>query len=239
MGSNKDNRVKYGLIIGLLLSMSTLDAYANSTSKSPSTSKTTHTEKAVNMDQKDDNPYKYPIYLGLLFGYGNTNWSELVSQDDLSDASTPTSAKGSGVALGLVGGYEINKYFAVETNVIRFPSSKVKFIRGSIYPISSMNSKTYAISVAGKFMVPVGHTGVRAYAEAGPAYIHRADTLADIGRFTPMFGVGANYDFTQHIMGEFNFQYYAGYGKSVDNPAYYYIPFLYTLNFRLAYRFNL
>jgi len=183
---------------------------------------------------------KYPIYIGAIVGWGNTNWQQMVSQDDVTSTSTPTSAGGTGLAYGAVLGYEFEPYFALEANYMRFPDSNIELATPSVYsPITGFVSRTREASIVGKFLVPVYHTGIRAFADVGPAYVHRKDVLADKGKLGGTFGVGMDYNLTQHFMTELSFQYYTGYGESELKPVLDYIPFLYTVNVRVAYRFNI
>ena len=86
-------------------------------------------------------------------------------------------------------------------------------------------------------MVQVARTGIRGFANAGGALVHRQDALVDVGHICPTFGIGLNYVFVQRILFEVGFQYYAGFGKAVLTPVINYIPFLYSVTAKVAYRF--
>ncbi len=181
-----------------------------------------------------------PFYIGGILGYGNTNWSQMVSQDGASSNATPISAGGSGVAGGVFAGYELNPYFAVEGNYMYFPSANIQFTPGNTtYGTDAFTSHTNEYTVMAKFMLPLPNSKFRVFSEIGPAYVQRHDDLADKGHIGGGFGVGVDYLMSQHWFAEAGFQYYTGYGVSELRPVYDYIPFLYTVNVRLAYRFAL
>lgn len=184
-------------------------------------------------------PDPHPFYVGGILGYGNTNWSQMVSQDSASANSTPISAGGSGVMVGAFAGYELTSHFAVEANYMRFPSANIKFEPDNVYGIDSFTSYTNEYGVMGKFMVPIGSSKFKAFSEVGPAYVQRDDILAKEGKIGAGFGLGVDYNINQRWMSELGFQYYTGFGASEFKPVYDYIPFLYTLNLRIAYRFSL
>jgi len=188
-----------------------------------------------------------PFYFGLQFGYGSTDWSQLVARYSdqaeytLLSLSAPIQAGDKGVTWGFVIGWEVQPHFAMEMNFERFPNTTVTFDPSSIYSINyaivNMQSHTYAYDFLGKFMVQIAKTGIRGFASAGAALIHRHDALVNTGHIDPTFGVGLNYIFACRVMAEVGFQYYAGYGKAVLRPAINYIPFLYSIHLKVAYRF--
>lgn len=181
-----------------------------------------------------------PAYAGVLLGYGNTNWQQMVSQDASTATSTPTTAGGSGVAEGITIGYGISRYFALEGDFTHFPDADLVFAPYSVYrPLTKTTSKTNAYALFGKFMLSLDNGKFSPFSEIGPGYVQRDDDLAEKGHFSGSFGVGMDYYFTPHWMAELGLQYYTGYGDSTLKPAYDYIPFLYTVNFRIAYRFSL
>ena len=49
--------------------------------------------------------------------------------------------------------------------------------------------------------------------------------------------MGLNKVFDEHYMAELVFQYYAGYDSASTTATADYIPFLYSVTFRLGYRF--
>ncbi|MFK3617558.1 outer membrane beta-barrel protein [Coxiella burnetii] len=186
----------------------------------------------------------HPFYIGLSLGYGSTDWSQLVAKGTpmeipLLAVSTPISAGDRGFLYGFVAGYELQPHFAIELNYTRFPNTTVVFDPDfyTIKPIVSMRSFTYAYNLVGKFMAQLGESGFRGFANAGASFTHRNDLLVKGAHICPTFGVGINYVFIKRIMLEMGFQYYAGYGKAVINPGVNYVPFLYALTLKLAYRF--
>ena len=187
----------------------------------------------------------HPFYIGTLVGYGSTDWNQLIAHCDdpnfcLVSASAPISAGDSGLVWGFYMGYEIQPYFALELLYARFPNTTITFDEFSIYAfdygVTQMSSFTYAYSISGKWMVQMGSTGLRGFATAGATLTHRHDTLTNVYHVNPTFGIGTNYVFPSRILLEIAFQYYAGYGKATLRPAIDYIPFLYSITARLAYR---
>lgn len=180
-----------------------------------------------------------PAYFGVMLGYGNTNWDQMVSQDASSSESTPTSAGGSGVAEGIMLGYSFSRYFSLEGDFTHFPNADLVFTPYSVYrPLTKTTSKTNAYALFGKFMLSLDNGKFSPFSEIGPGYVQRDDDLAQKGHFSGSFGVGFDYYFTSHWMTELGLQYYTGYGDSTLKPAYDYIPFLYTINLRIGYRFS-
>ncbi len=189
-----------------------------------------------------------PFYVGLAGGFGSTDWSQLTAHCGNLDPSlcllalsAPLSAGDQGFVWGVFIGYEIQPHFAFEINYVRFPDTTIVFDEFSLYAtedgVITMKSGTYAYSFLGKFMVHIGSTGLRGFATAGAAMVHRTDSLANDTHVNPTFGVGINYVFPFRMMMEIGFQYYAGYGQAVLKPAINYIPFLYDVHLKLGYQF--
>jgi hypothetical protein len=195
-----------------------------------------------------------PVYIGVLGGWGSTDWRMLVPKchgtknditncKNLIDASAPLSAGDSGFIWGATAGYEIQPHFAIEGTVIRFPDTTITF--NKVYNFytklnniddETIRSITWAYYLVAKFMVQIGNTPIRGFANAGPELTYRKDILADCVRINPTFGVGLDYLVAAHAMVEIGFQYIAGYGESNTKPASCYIPFLYSLHLKLMAR---
>jgi hypothetical protein len=226
-------------------------ASATSNNKASTSSASTKTVAATTTTTSNSTPaptstvclqtsLPHPAYVGVLLGYGNTNWQQMVSQDASSSESTPTTAGGSGVAAGITLGYSFTRYFSLEGDFTHFPDADLKFTPYSVYrPLTETTSKTNAYALFGKFMLPLGNSKFSPFSEIGPGYVQRDDDLAQKGHFSGSFGVGLDYYMTPHWMAELGLQYYTGYGDSTLKPAYDYIPFLYTVNLRIAYRFSI
>jgi opacity protein-like surface antigen len=194
--------------------------------------------------------FKYPFYAGITAGYGNTTWQGLVPDPNKNAAAmvfaTPIRADEGGVLWGAAAGYEFNPYFALEGSYSRYPNAKVTFNPDPTisyftfsHQISNLNTHTETVAINAKIMMIIPHTTIRAYSCLGPAGIHRYDQIRERWRVTPAFGAGLNYNFTDHIMGEFGVNYTAGYGVSEMSPAEDYLPFLYSAFLRVAYRFGM
>lgn len=192
-----------------------------------------------------NNKFKYPFYLGVTGGYGWTTWEGLVpppeKQNIAMAMSTPTYVNEGGGLWGLFAGYELIPYFALEASYLKYPNAKVVFDPDSIFSfehdgVTDFITKTETISLMGKIMMIIPHTDIRAYSSLGMADVHRYDQINDHWILSPTFGAGFNYNFTEHVMGEFGAIYTAGRGQSELNPVEDYFPFVYGVFFQLAYR---
>lgn len=191
-----------------------------------------------------DKRFQHPLYFGLLGGYGSTTWQGLVpssSNVNLAIAvSAPIEVEEGGGVWGGFAGYEFNSNFQLEAMYMRYPTAHVIFDSGSIF--SFMNddqidlfTHTESVSLMGKMMVFLPRTYVRAFSSFGIASVHRQDILSDRWKYTPTFGLGLNYHFTEHLMTELAVNYTAGFGESNLNPTASYFPFLYSASLHIAY----
>jgi hypothetical protein len=193
----------------------------------------------------ENEKFRYPFYAGLTGGYGSTTWFGLVPAANKASSalalSTPTFVSEGGGMWGFFAGYEFIPAFAIEANYNHYPTANVYFSTRSLYCFQHHGSTTFSsntedYTLSGKVMVIVPRTTVRVYSSAGVAGVHRTDVLGNLWRTSPTFGIGINYNFTPRIMGEFGANYTGGYGESELTPAADYIPFLYSIFFRIAYR---
>ena len=194
----------------------------------------------------DNHKFSHPFYAGVTGGYGWTTWQGLVppeSKQNLAMAIfTPESIDESGGLWGLFAGYEFLPYFALEAAYTRYPNAKITFDEESIFTFehderTSFITKTETLSLIAKIMMMVPRTDVRIYSGLGLAEMHRCDEINDHWIGTPTFNAGVNYNFTDHIMGEFGANYTAGKGISELSPVDDYFPFIYSIFLRVAYRF--
>ena len=193
-----------------------------------------------------DDPFRYPAYVGVTGGYGSTTWRGLVpalgNQNVALSISTPTWVSEGGGVWGFFAGYEVSPYFAIEANYAHYPDADVTFDVDSLFSFENdgltvLHTSTETASLIGKVMLIIPHTTIRAYSSAGIARVQRTDAITRGERISPTFAVGANYNFTQRVMGEIGGNYTAGYGESELNPANDYVPFLYSIFLKLAFRF--
>lgn len=191
--------------------------------------------------------YRHPFYIGVTGGYGSTTWNGLVPPNDKQSAamvlSTPINVHEGGGIWGILAGYEPIPFFAVEANYTRYPNAKIFFDPMSLVAfenngLTEINTSTDSVALMAKFMLFIPHTEIRAYSSAGVARVHRQDPLKECWRISPTFGLGFNYDFTDRIMGELGANYTGGYGESELDPAEDYVPFLYSVFLRVAFRFG-
>ena len=192
------------------------------------------------------NTFQHPFYIGVTGGYGSTTWEGLVppkkNQNIAMSLSTPTDVTEGGGVWGLFSGYEFNPYFAIEGSYNHYPDAQVSFDAISLFSfmnngLTKFTTHTETVNVMGKIMLLIPKTEIRAFSSFGAAGIHREDVLYNHWRLSPTFGIGINYDFTPHIMGELGANYTAGYGEAQLNPTTVYFPFLYSITLRLAYKF--
>jgi len=183
------------------------------------------------------------LYVGGTLGYGSTDWNQLTCQtcdpDDFLLASVPKSADDSGLAWGFFAGYQINPNFTMELAYTRFARTSVYFVDDNLYDLTTLNTNTSSVTLVGKVLVPIMSSGVSGFADAGIAVIHRSDVLTNVSRVEPTFGIGAMYDLSKRILGEIGFQFTPGFGRSEIDPVNDYVPFVYVLYARLAYRVTL
>jgi len=190
-------------------------------------------------------PYTHAFYIGVNGGYGSTTWMGLVpeieNQNMVLTMSTPMDVQEGGAVWGGFAGIEFTPYFALEANYLTYPDATVYFDSESFFAFENndqteFNTKTQAISLMAKVMLTLPKTTVRFYSSFGVGGIHRHDELNNVWIASPSFGVGFNYLFTKHVMGELVGNYMSGYGTSEINPAKDYVPFLYSAYARIAYR---
>jgi opacity protein-like surface antigen len=194
----------------------------------------------------DADKFKHPFYFGVTGGYGSTTWGHLVPPKEKQNAAmllaTPLKATEGGGLWGVFVGYEIIPTFALEASYSRYPNATIFYSPLSIFSfehdgVTEVTTKTETVSLLAKFMLLIPHTaGVRAYSSAGAAEVHRYDMIQDRWRLSPTFGVGVNYNITDRIMLEVGANYTAGYGEAELDPTQDFVPFLYSVFGRLAFR---
>lgn len=188
----------------------------------------------------------HPFYFGLGTGFGSTTWYGLIpSRENLNDAillSTPIRVEEGGAIYGLYSGFEFSPHFAIEAMYWRYPRAKVIFSQDSLFAFdhedrTEFNTETQNIAIQVKVLLPVADTPFRFFTAAGVAKIYRDDEITKQSLVSPTFSIGFHCDFDPHWLGQFGFNYTAGYGTSEIHPANGYIPFLYSGFLGLAYRF--
>ncbi|MFA5960168.1 MAG: outer membrane beta-barrel protein [Tatlockia sp.] len=188
----------------------------------------------------------HPLYAGAAFGHGSTTWQGLVPNEQNKNMalgmSTPVRVEEGGLTYGLFLGFEFTPTFALEANYARYPKATVFFDSSSLFSFNNddkteFDTHTEAFNLMGKIFMPLTGTYLRFYSSFGVAEVHREDLLINHWRLSPTFGVGVNYTLSEHFMTELAGNYTAGYGESQLEPSANYFPFLYSVLFRLAYRF--
>ncbi len=201
---------------------------------------------AFSQEVSENNSFRYPVYAGISGGYGSTTWNGLVpslqNQNVALNISTPTFVQEGGGVWGLFAGYEFSPYFAIEANYARYSDATVTFDPDSLFAFDNngrtvLTTHTQMASIMGKVMLIIPHTTLRLYSSAGVARVERNDDINSKWRISPSFGVGVTYNFTPRVMGELGSNYTAGYGESELNPAMDFVPFLYSVFFKVGLRF--
>jgi hypothetical protein len=192
-------------------------------------------------------PVENPWYIGGGVGYGSTTWHALVpsstNQNSAIAMSTPVNVNEGGFLWNIAGGVELFPQFHLEFDYFHYPDAHIYFDPDSLFSYenndeTALHSQTYTFLFQGKFLVPWEDTPLRLYATAGAAWLNRFDNLLADQTVSPTFGLGLNYLFSSHWMGEFGFIYTAGQGESELNPAEDYMPFLYGIYTRILFRFG-
>jgi hypothetical protein len=186
------------------------------------------------------------FYVGAIGGYGSTTWQGLVPNEEHKNSalqlSTPIKVEEGGAVWGFLAGYEIIPAFALEAYYLRYPNAGVLFDESSLFSLDHddavrLDTKTEALNLMGKIMLPIPHTTLSIYSGAGAAWVHREDLIVNHWRLSPTFAVGINYRLAKHAMIGFGGSYTAGYGESQLSPTDTFFPFLYEVSARLAFRF--
>lgn len=195
----------------------------------------------------DANVFHHKAYAGALGGFGSTTWEGLVpskeNQNIAMSLSTPMSVEEGGGVWGFMAGYEFSPFFAFEGSYIRYPAATVTFDEFSLFAFENDGRTTFVtntetLSFMAKVQLIIPKTNLRFFSSAGGAAVNRWDEFIEHWRVAPTFGLGFNNNFSDRLMGEIGFNYTAGYGESEINPSKDYIPFLYSVSLRFAYRFG-
>lgn len=202
---------------------------------------------AISCEAASSPPFQHPYYVGGAIGYGSTTWSGLVPSNENANIainlSAPIGVKEGGEVWGIVGGYEVSPFFALEVNYSHYPSASIEFNKYSLFSfkhpgIYTFSTDTDVIGVMGKIMLLVPDSKLRIYSSIGASNVYRNDMLVSRHRVTPSFGAGLNYHFNERWMGELGGTYTAGYGEALLNPVDTYWPFLYSGGIKLLYSFG-
>ncbi len=184
------------------------------------------------------------LYIGALGGAGTTTWYGLVpkieNQNLALGMSMPTEVQEGGSVWGAFAGYEFTRTFAIEMSYMRYPNATVTFDPMSLFSflnndLVTLTTKTEMVDLKAKLMVPLPRSNFRVFSSVGAAGVHRNDLLVNQWHISPAFSAGINYHMSDHLMGEIAGNYTAGFGEAQLNPSDSYVPFLYSIVFRLAY----
>ncbi len=195
------------------------------------------------------NIMKYPLYVGFMTGYGNTDWSELVQQGSLAATcipgvtpdnlcnNTPSSASGSGAIIGASLGFQFNPYLAIEGQYIRYPDSSVSFGVPNPYgDITHMTTKTNYFALMAKVEAPFYHDDFEVFGTLGVADVKSSSPLDDSSNTRPTFGFGVSDIQLERWVFSLAFNYTPGTGTASTTTAAQYIPYIYSGQLSVAYR---
>jgi hypothetical protein len=186
-----------------------------------------------------------PFYLGVQIGYGSTLWGIFApttnSQSLALAVAAPIQIQEGGLASGVILGYEPLSTLSIEANYLHYPTAKVQFAPVSLYSTShqgrtTLLTHTETYNLTAKLLMLLPKTNWRLFSGAGMCITHRADEVLNEYRATPTFILGATYALNPRVMMSIEGSATAGFGKSELNPTADYVPFLYALLAKFAYR---
>jgi hypothetical protein len=182
----------------------------------------------------------HPFSIGMITGYGNTDWDRLVSNDTDSSVTTPTKASGSGAIIGAQLAYDITPYFGLEGQYIRYPDASVDFTpyaAALFYDKQEhITSKTNYFAVLAKVSAPFLNDHYTVFGTLGAARVTRYDVLTTISNYRPTFGFGVSNVQLEHWVFSLAFNYTPGTGTASMNTSDQYIPYLYSGQISVSYR---
>lgn len=192
-----------------------------------------------------DDIYRHTLYLGGLGGFGSTTWNGLVpsqtSQVEALSISTPLHVNEGGGVWGISAGYEFTPCFAIEANYMHFPDAELIFDEESFFAFDNddqtiLHTQTQTGSLSAKLMMLLPRRNMRIFSSAGIASVIRDDQVNRMYRISPVFAFGVNLLVNDRVMIELASNYTAGYGESEINPVEDFVPFLYAIFLKAAWR---
>lgn len=195
-------------------------------------------------------PVEHPLYAGISAGYGVADWNSLANHDSNPDNASsvlegvPDKAADRGLDYGAFIGYTFTPNYALELSYRKFKTVQIYFTEDSTYtPPASPNSypdirsTTFNFSLVNKIMLPLPDN-FSLFSGLGPSLTYQSNPISKrTQQAGATFAVGANYEITEHFMATLEGDYTTGWGKSEEQPVNHYVPFLYSGDFKLAYRF--
>ncbi|MBQ9275686.1 MAG: outer membrane beta-barrel protein [Succinivibrio sp.] len=123
-----------------------------------------------------------------------------------------------GYGFGIFGGYNFTDWFALELDANYFDDFAIKG-KGELEGVKS-NLKAYGLDLAGKFAYTFDEKGSDVFLRAGFGWM-RADADGHDDSFSPLLGIGAQYNFVRNFGVRVGFDYYfnAIDGKFTDSDA--------------------
>jgi opacity protein-like surface antigen len=179
-------------------------------------------------------------YVGILGGYGSTNWSKLATTDENLQLALPSGATDSGATWGVVAGDNINENFGAEFRYQKFADSKISFSGINEYSPDfepfTMTSHTESYMLLGKLRVPLNKS-FEIYSLMGAGMTYRKDQLNSLHSIGAAIGAGAELSVTTHWHNSLEFYLVTGNATINIEPALYYQPFLTSFVDKVSYYF--
>lgn len=178
------------------------------------------------------------VYLGLQGGFGMTHWKNL---ENTMEGKLKSVHKDNGIVSRVFAGYDINRYFAIESGYSYF-FNKVNFdaVNKAGKVVKTGDTKTMAFDLMGKGKLPVVDS-FDLYAKLGVNYLmtrtNKTDDKAskNTNNFNLAYGVGADYSITPNIIANVEWLRLNGNAKLNDK----YQPNVDAFLIGLRYKFDL
>lgn len=160
-------------------------------------------------------------YVGLQLGHANTHYTSQWLIQGNSDM-TVGDVDNSGFAGRIYGGYNFNKYFALETGFTFLPTVKFNDVRYRSGPNVDLSFRQNILDLCAKGNYPLKSNinyNVDLYGKVGIASVIRSDLEASSGgqtarsdaqdtKVVPEIGVGADYGFTDNVFADLSYMHY-------------------------------
>lgn len=175
------------------------------------------------------------FYLGIGAGYADTHWDNMVNGTTVSGLSV----KDNGFAGRVFGGYNFNRFLAIEAGWTYLPKAKYQ-----VAGVTTNTLKNYAVDLDGKVTAPLVE-GFGVYGKLGVGYLHTKGTLSttfgntnSISHVGPVVGAGVSYHVTPNLVGDLGWTRYSGDGKiDASTSTYKYQPNPDVVLLSVAYEF--
>ena len=163
-------------------------------------------------------------YFGLMVGQSNLNGQ---NQTVVVDPTTTISVKpqGSGVGSRLFGGYNMNKYSALEAGFTYYSSMNYK----TTIVTNNLKTRAGSFELLLKGMLPFWDSGFDIFAKLGGAYfytktsgnVNGVSTQSQTSSvFRPAVSLGVSYDLTQNWVADLSYSSIRYSNSQIKNPSF-------------------